>query len=176
MSEQKEMPLQMNLFEPGMTDTVAVTELYGAEPGGIFDFLGLDWKDHTIKTCWGDLRVMCDALEDYANVLERVIKEWGLQGWREAAYEIHAARCREIARKYANAIGYDREAALKKCQKRREKADDDVGEEAMSLLVKYGSRKAKKQKDEKAADVPTDANSQADGYINQIGLFQGESQ
>ena len=54
----KESPLQMSIFEPDMTDTVEVTELYGDKPGGIFDFLGLDWKPHTIRTCWGVLQVM----------------------------------------------------------------------------------------------------------------------
>ena len=52
MSSKKDT-LQVSLFEPGITDTVEVTELYGAEPGGVFDFLGLDWKPAAIETCWG---------------------------------------------------------------------------------------------------------------------------
>lgn len=141
----KESPLQMSIFEPDMTDTVEVTELYGDKPGGIFDFLGLDWKPHTIRTCWGDLQVMCNALEDYASVLERVIQEWGLEGYHAAVYEIHAVRCRKIAKKYAAAIGYDREAALKKCRRKRQESDDDVGEEAMALAVKRSKSKAERK-------------------------------
>lgn len=135
----------MSIFEPDMTGTVEVTELYGDKPGGIFDFLGLNLKPHTIMTCWGDIQVMCNALEDYANTLERVIPEWGLKGYHAAIYEVHAARCRKIARKYADAIGYDREAALEKCRKKRRESRDDVGEEAMTLMVRRGRDQAGKK-------------------------------
>ena len=134
MSTQNDF-IQKEPTESGMTDTAEVTELYGTEPDDIFDFLGRDWKECTIKTCWGDLMVMCNALEDYANVLERATEEWGLQGYHEAVYRIHAARCWKIARKYAAAIGYDREAALKKCRKCRKKAETDIGEDALVLLA-----------------------------------------
>lgn len=139
--------LQMNLFEPATTATVEVTELYGPEPGGIFDFFAnKTWEPTTIETCWGDIRVMCDALEDYANILESVIKEWGLKNGMAYMYELHAARCRKISRKYAAAIGYDYQEAIEKCRKKRgkweEQGDDDVGEEAMALLVKRGYKKA----------------------------------
>lgn len=110
--------MKQDFLEPGMTDTVEVAELYGTEPGRIFDFIGLDWKEHTIKTCWGDLRVICDALEDYACILERVANEWNMSNHRAECYRIHAVRCRKIARKYADDIEYDREMDLKKCQKR----------------------------------------------------------
>lgn len=146
----KKKPLQMNLFEPGMTDTVEATELYGAEPGGIFDFIGTDWQPKVVNTCWGDLRVIVDVLEDYANILEGAIKDWKLEGYHEYAYELHAARCRKIARKYADAIVYDRELTIKECRKRREDAGDDVGEEAMALLAKYGARKAQEALEGKA--------------------------
>ena len=155
---KKQKPLQMSIFESGMTATVETTELYGAEPGGIFDFIGLDWKLDTIVTCWGDLCVMCNALEDYADVLDRVIVEWGLEGHHAISYGLHAARCRKIARKYAAAIDYDRAAALEKCKKRQDDSKDDVGEEAMALLAKYGSRRAAESQAEKvkAPPAPTD--------------------
>ncbi|MDE7243358.1 MAG: hypothetical protein K2O18_05185 [Oscillospiraceae bacterium] len=132
--------IQKEPVESGMSDTAEVTELYGVEPGGIFDFIGRDLKEHTIKTCWGDLMVMCNALEDYANVLDRAVEEWELQEYQKAIYQIHAARCRKIAGKYAAAIGYDREAALKKCRKRREKSLNDVGEDALALLANRRGR------------------------------------
>ena len=97
---------------------------------------------------------MCDALEDYANILDGVIKDWGLEGYKAFAYELHAARCRKIARKYAKAIGYDRERTLEKCHKRRDDAGDDIGEEALMLLEKYGSKKAKAARTEKPATTP----------------------
>ena len=172
MSKKKEPLLQMNLFEPGITDTVEVTELYGAEPGGIFDFIGLDWKTKTIETCWGDLRVMCDVLEDYADTLERVIKEWNLEGYHAYSYELHAARCRKISRKYAGAIGYDRAAALEKCRKRRENAGDDIGEEAMALMAKYGAKKAKEELEAKTpGKAPAAELRPPEEPVEQIGMF-----
>ena len=171
---KKEKPLQMNLFEPGMTDTVEATELYGAEPGGIFDFIGADLTPKTIKTCWGDLRVIVDVLMDYADTLERVIKEWNLEGYHAYSYELHAARCREIAQKYANAIEYDRELTIKKCRKRREDAGDDVGEEAMALMAKYGAKKAQEAQEAKASErVPSIAAPPlpSEEPAEQIGMF-----
>lgn len=141
-------PLQMNLFESDMTATVDVTELYGAEPGGIFDFIGSNWEPTTILTCWGDLRVMVDALIDYAGILEKVVKEWGLDGYKAARYELHAARCRKIANKYAEAIGYDRDAVLKKCKRFQSEPKDDVGGDAMDLMIKYGTNGPGKKKEE----------------------------
>lgn len=155
-----EKPLQMDLFEPDMTATVEVTELYGPEPGGIFDFLGQDWQPTTIPTCWGDLRVMVDALVDYAGILERVIKEWGLDGYKAYRYELHAARCRKIAGKYAEAIGYDREAVLKKCKQFQSEAKDDIGGDAMDLALKYGAKGLSKNKEQPAAGAPAAATPQ----------------
>lgn len=125
MEKKNRRPLSTQ-FEPGMTDTVELTELYGSEPGGIFDFLGREWTPTTVKTCWGELRVMVNALWDYADILEGVIDEWGLEGYHAAAYATHAARCRNIARKYAAAIGYDREKVLRDCHKRRAQAEDEI--------------------------------------------------
>ena len=164
-------PLQMTLFEPDMTATVEVTELYGSEPGGIFDFIGKDWKPATVTTCWGDLRVMVDALIDYAGILEKVIKEWGLTGYKAGRYELHAARCRKIAQKYADAIGYDRDAALKKCRKPKAEAKDDVGEEALTLSAMYGRRGTKPQS-EPSTEAGEKAESQQGEQIFLPGIIK----
>lgn len=134
----------MELFEPSMTATVELTELYGPEPGGIFDFQNRKLKSQSIKTCLGDLYVMCNALEDYANILDGVIKEWGLEGFHAAYYELHAARCRELSRKYAKEIHYDYEEAVRKYEKRkaREASGGDIGEEALALHVKRSEKQA----------------------------------
>lgn len=49
--------------------------------------------------------------------------------------------------KYAAAIGYDREKALARCAKRRAaEGREDVGEEALSALVRYGTENGKKNR------------------------------
>lgn len=101
----------------------------------------------TLKTSAGDLRLVCDALEDYAHIC-------GVYLERErdtmTAYQAEATRCRvekylAIAKKYAAAIGYDREKALERCRKRREDTGgQDTGEEALAALVRYGTENGKK--------------------------------
>ena len=126
----------MSLFEPRTSACVEVTELYGQEPGGVFRLLGKDFEDIEIDTCWGDIVVMCNALEDYANILESVIPEWELGGVSKAMYEYHAKRCRKISLRYQEAIGYNYRDALVNCEKMRKRKGDDIGEEALALAVK----------------------------------------
>lgn len=132
-------PLQMRLFEPTMTQTVEVTEIDGQEPGGILKYFDLkDMGQAEVQTCPGDIFVICNALEDYANILEGVIAEWSLIGFQAAKYQLHAARCRKISRKYAAAVGYDYQAAIERCKKMAEKAEkkDDVGEDSLILAMR----------------------------------------
>lgn len=131
--------LQMSMFGPGIFDTVELTELYGKEPGGIFDIpIGPDLKPMSIRTCYGDLVVMINTLEDYARILSEAIVEWNLEGLHRALFELHGARLREIAKQYAEAIGYNYEEALANCKRIKEKkpVDNDVGEDALVLAVK----------------------------------------
>lgn len=60
-----------------------------------------------IKTCYGDLIIMINALMDYASLLDMAVKDWHLEGFHAASYRYHAERCRKISRQYALAIGYD---------------------------------------------------------------------
>ena len=171
MSKRKGKPLQMSMFEPGLIETVAVAELYGPEPGGIFDFIGTDWTQQTIVTCWGDLRVMCDVLADYGGILDRAIEEQPeMEPYKTEMYRIHAARCRKIAAKYGEAIGYDREAALEKCRKMMDKPDDDVGEEAMALLVKRGVKVGANAEKEATEAPSAPAATRAEVTLDQIAM------
>lgn len=151
-------PLSKEQHEPELSKTVELTEIDGSTPGGILRYFdGYDHEDKEIRTCLGDIYVICNALMDYANLLEGVIEEWGLTGFHAAHYELHAARCRKISKKYADAIGYDYEKAMEKCQKRRSRRDDDVGQDALTALARRSSQHSK----ESAGDKE-DASSGAD--------------
>jgi len=130
--------LQMSLFGPGIFNTVELTELYGQEPGGIFDIpVGPDLKPMSIRTCYGDLVVIINVLEDYARILSEAIVEWNLEGFHRAVFEIHGARLRRIAKRYAEAIGYNYEEALVNCKRVKEKKwSDNVGEDALVLAAR----------------------------------------
>ena len=71
-------------------------------------------------------------------MLESVIREWGLTGYHAAVYELHAARCRKIAGKYAAAIGYDYDKAMEQCLKRRarDSSGDDTGLDGLEALAR----------------------------------------
>lgn len=120
-----------------------MTEIDGMGKGAILRFTdagqsGKASEEREFKTCYGDLYVIVNALRDYANMLESVISEWGLIGFHAATFELHAARCRKIAGKYAAAIGYDYDKALERCEKRRAKGErtEDTGIDGLEALVR----------------------------------------
>lgn len=136
----KDAPLPAARFEPATTATVEMTEIDGMEQGAILRFTdaGQSGGDRELRTCYGDLYAVVNALRDYANILEGVIPEWGLTGYHTAVYELHAARCREIAGKYAAAIGYDYDKAMERCLKRRARdgSGDDTGLDGLEALAR----------------------------------------
>lgn len=138
----QDAPLPAAKFEPATTATVEMTEIDEMGQEAILRFtdagrLGCPGGDRELRTCYGDLYVIVNALRDYANMLESVIPEWGLTGYHAAVYELHAARCREIAVKYAAAIGYDYDKAMERCLKRRAKdsSSDDTGLDGLEALA-----------------------------------------
>ena len=136
----QDAPLPAAKFEPATTATVEMTEIDGMEQGAILRFTdaGQSGGDRELRTCYGDLYAVVNALRDYANILEGVIPEWGLTGYHAAVYELHAARCREIAGKYAAAIGYDYDKAMERCLKRRARdgSGDDTGLDGLEALAR----------------------------------------
>lgn len=136
----QDAPLPAARFEPATTATVEMTESDGMEQGAILRFTdaGQSGGDRELRTCCGDLYAVVNALRDYANMLEGVIPEWGLTGYHAAVYELHAARCREIAGKYAAAIGYDYDKAMERCLKRRARdgSGDDTGLDGLEALAR----------------------------------------
>ena len=140
----QDAPLPAARFEPATTATVEMTESDGMEQGAILRFTdaGQSGGDRELRTCYGDLYAVVNALRDYANILEGVIPEWGLTGYHAAVYELHAARCREIAGKYAAAIGYDYDKAMERCLKRRARdgSGDDTGLDGLEALARKRRR------------------------------------
>lgn len=84
----------------------------------VFDLSGT----HKVKTRYGDVVKIVNALRDYAKLLELVCDEWDLGGFHRATYEYHAEKLRQIADKFQCGIGYDYDAAVQKCQKLRGKS------------------------------------------------------
>ncbi len=93
--------------------------------------------------CQGDLFIICNAMADYADLLEKSIEERSdtIDEVSRFMYDYHAKRCRKIFRKMEQALGYDREKAIEKCRKKQGEGNDDVGEEALTLMYKKSSSK-----------------------------------
>lgn len=103
--------------------------------------------EREIKTCYGDIYKIVNALMDYARLLELACDEWDLQGFHRATYEYHAKKLRAIAKKYQVGIGYDYDVTVAKCEAKKKKPhkDDDIGGDAMELALKQARRQAQKE-------------------------------
>ena len=97
--------------------------------------------DVHIKTCYGDIYKIVNALRDYSRLLTMTCEAWGLTGFHKAAYVYYAQKTKEIADKYQAAIGYDYDKALEKCRKKQAKKkagdDSDVGGDALELMLRW---------------------------------------
>lgn len=149
--DTKDAPLPAEKFEPSTTATVEMTEIDGMQQGAILHFtdVGRSGSPSEVKelnTCYGDLYVIVNTLRDYANLLESVVAEWSLTGFHAATYELHAARCRKIATKYAAAIGYDYDKAVERCRKRQAKGErgEDTGIDGLEALIRKREGTCKK--------------------------------
>lgn len=116
-----------------------------------------------MKTCYGDVVKIVNALRDYAKLLETVCDEWELGGFHRATYEYQAEKLRQITDKLQCGIGYDYDAAVRKCQKLRGKRsrNADVGEDAMVLAVKRGFEQAQAK-----ANKPSSPGQNDDKEVN----------
>lgn len=143
MSSQKGEKILLFEFSAEMAE-----EIERAEADNIsFRFYNLNTRCYQgIHTCEGDVTVICNALADYADALMEYIRQEGdaAFGYKKAFYEIYAERCRKISKKLQGQIGYDRDAAIERCQAKKkyyssgyDDADqNDIGEDGLSLFVK----------------------------------------
>lgn len=144
----KPLNLPREQFEPVVSQPMELDAL-GTELTLCFEDIGGPCE---IRTCYGDICKIVNALRDYSKLLRMVCTEWNLQGFHQAVYEIHAETLEKISKKYQAGIGYDYDKAMEKCQKKRERAqrDDDVGGEAL-MMAYLKSRQAAQAKEKKAA-------------------------
>lgn len=162
MNEPAKQPLELPAatYEPQLSASIDLERcLSGEVLLHVFDLSGT----HEVKTCYGDVVKIVNALRDYAKLLELVCDEWELAGFHRATYEYQAEKLRQIADKLQCGIGYDYDAAVRKCQKLRGKKprNDDVGEDAMVLAVKRGFEQAQAK-----ANKPSSPGQNDDKEVN----------
>ena len=162
MNETVKQPLELPAatYEPRLSASVDLERGLSSEVLlHVFDLSGT----HEVKTCYGDVVKIVNALRDYAKLLETVCDEWDLGGFHRATYEYQAEKLRQIADKFQRGIGYDYDDAVRKCQKLRGKKprNADVGEEAMVLAVKRGFEQAQAK-----ANKPSSPGQNDDKEVN----------
>lgn len=135
------------LFEPILSRPIELDKLATEV---VLRFRDID-GEREIKTCYGDIYKIVNVFMDYARLLELIGDEWSLDAYHRAVNEVTADKLRSIAKKYQEAIGYDYEDALAKCEAKKKKArkDDDIGTDALELAFKKNQRNAAKKKKEK---------------------------
>ena len=137
MAEMEQFPQQQ--FQPILEQSMLLDGILQLEELEI-TFKDIKQGDVHIRTCYGDIYKIVNALRDYSRLLLLTCEAWNLTGFHRATYEYHAQKAHEIADKYQAAIGYDYDKSLAKCrekQAKKKKSDDsDVGGEALELMLR----------------------------------------
>lgn len=158
--ENEKLDLPREEYEPVVSQPVELAFLGTEISLCVFDIHG----DREVKTCYGDICKIVDALRDYSRLLKMVCKTWNLQGFHRDKYEFYADKLREIADKFQAGIGYDYDAALERCRKKQGKKprNEDVGGEAlaMGLLKAQQAAEAKARKATKKESGETAAQTE----------------
>jgi len=156
------------------TSTAEVVEL---ENNGVpFHFYNIDkHKYETVEIAQGDIYVIINALADYRDLLTEYIKQCASNNpCIVPIWEIHIARCRKIQKKLEGEMGYDRDLAMAKCQKKKDREarrrDDGVGEEALVLLARKRADKSNPSKHSASSLQEKPSSSNLRGQISIFDL------
>lgn len=139
----------------GVTDatlkTAEMSRIDGNEQDAILRYISMPRGNTAhemleLNTCVGDLHVIVNTLNDYANMLERLPQEKELSDYVKELFLLHAARCRKIADKFSKQMGYDYSKALERCRKRRtkESSKDNTGMDGLEAVVQKQRHKIAK--------------------------------
>lgn len=162
--ESEKLDLPREEYEPVVSRPVDLGGLDAEVILSVFNIKG----DCEIRTCYGDICKIVNALRDYSRMLAMVCDAWDLHGFHRIKYEFHAEKLREIADKLQAGIGYDYDAAMERCEKRKEKKrrEEDVGGEAMAMgLLKAqqaAEAKARKAAEKESGDKSAQAESNSE--------------
>ena len=106
--KRESLDLPRKEYEPVVSRPVDLGGLEAEVILSVFNIKG----DCEIKTCYGVICKIVDALRDYSKLLTMVCDTWDLHGFHRIKYEFHAEKLREIADKLQAGIGYDYDAAM----------------------------------------------------------------
>lgn len=164
------LDLPQEQFEPLLSRSVNIELLETEFTVSAFDIYG----DHVFKTCYGDIRKIVDALRDYSQMLEMVCVTWKLEGFHKAMYELRAQELRKIADQFQTGIGYDYDATMEKCCKKKGKPQsEDGGGEAMAMGV-LKAKQVAEAKAKKAAEKSKGGKSSSTESISEDESWEAD--
>lgn len=109
-------------------------------------------SEYKVRLAYGDLVLIVSMLRDYVKGFDAMAAE-GILPINENHYNAYyREKFMGMANKISEQIEYDYDEKLKQCLKKMSKEDNsDIGDEAMSLMIKKAQREAAaKQKEENA--------------------------
>lgn len=109
-----------------------------------FDHGKLKDNQHVYLTP-GDMYKICNALHDYCSVLEEARTGAEHSGYENITVEDYIKRLKKVQHKLEKALDYDVAKAIEKCEKKKPKKENDIGEDALVLSF---TRTQKKEKPE----------------------------
>ncbi len=92
--------------------------------------------DYVVSCSYGDVVLIICMLHDYVNMLDEIkAEDIQYQAYYRSVFT-------KMADRLAEQIGYNYEKQLEKCERKMEVKErkNDIGEEAMTLAVKYGAK------------------------------------
>lgn len=145
--ERNDMEEQMNLFPEEQNPLVRKEKgKKGPDPSQTYDerrkrFLhymeikGMD--ERWIEMAEGEIRIVIEALADYYDVMNEQVGKMEI-GYPKAVWEDRLEKLKKIQTKLEESLGYNRDRQLEICKKRRSSRNDDIGEDAITLIGKRG--------------------------------------
>lgn len=102
----------------------------------------ISYKTDILKSCYGDLILICNMIRDYCNILSKKEESDDNSCMQRANIDYYIARFMKIYNKFADYLDYSWEDAIEKCERSFKKNRDndinsDVGEDALVLAAKH---------------------------------------
>lgn len=98
------------------------------------EFKGMNEK--LIEMAEGEIRIIIEALADYHDIVSEKTETMEV-GYEKAVWKDRLERIKKIQTRMENSIGYSRDRQFEICRKRKKPRNDDIGEDAITLVVKH---------------------------------------
>ena len=96
--------------------------------------------EETIETCVGEIRIVIDALADYADIVAEKTQIMP-SSYGKAVWENRLQKIKNVQKKLEDSIGYNRDKQLENCGKKKLSKQEDVGSDALELAARKESKK-----------------------------------